>query len=415
MSNPLLVGVDVHRQTNTVCLMDQAGHLLGARRTIDNNRVGAEVLVQQLAQQMAQGDFDTIQIAAEATGWYWWHFFQTLARDPTVQPWPLQLYPLNPRLTANFAKTYVDRDHTDLNDAFVIADRLRMGRDLPPPYQLDARYLAVRLLTRYRFHIIHALSREKAYALSILYLKASEYGRLKPFANLFGAASRAVLQEFASLEQIATMPFDELVEWLDVRGKRHFADPQHNARILQQVARDSYVLPDALTLPVHQVLGLCLQHITFLEGQLKRLDSAIAEKVALIPHTLETIPGIGPVFAGGLVAELGDIARFEFDQAKVAKFAGFKWKKHQSGDFTAEETHLTRTGNHYLRYYFCEAANAVRMHDREYGAYYERKYREVRQHQHKRAIVLTARKLVRLVVRLLTTNQPYQVRRPASS
>ena len=415
MSHPLLVGVDVHRQTNTVCLMDAAGHVLGPRRTIDNNRPGAAVLVDQVAQKMAQGDFDAIQIAAEATGWYWWHFFQTLARDPTLQQWSLQLYPLNPRLTANFAKTYVDRDHTDVGDAFVIADRLRMGHDLPPPYQLDARYLALRLLTRYRFHVIHTLTREKAYALAILYLKASEYGRLKPFGNLFGAASRAVLQEFASLEAIAAMPFDELAEWLDVRGKRRFADPQDNARTLQQVARDSYALPDALQLPVHQILGWSLQHITFLEGQIKRLDSAISEQLTNIPHTLETIPGIGPVFAAGIVAELGDIARFAFDQAKVAKFAGFKWKKHQSGDFTAEETHLTRTGNRYLRYYFCEAANAVRMHDAEYAAYYDRKYREVRQHQHKRAIVLTARKLVRLVVRLLTSNQSYQVRRPASS
>jgi transposase len=415
MSNPLLVGVDVHRQTNTVCLMDQAGHLLGPRRTIDNNRPGAELLVQQLAQKMEAGDFDTIQIAAEATGWYWWHFFQTLSRDPTLIAWPLQLYPLNPRLTATFAKTYVDRDHTDVGDAFVIADRLRMGRDLPPPYQLDERYLALRLLTRYRFHLVHILAREKAYALSILYLKASEYSRLKPFGNLFGAASRAVLQEFASLEAIAELPFDELVEWLDVRGKRRFADPHDNARTLQQVARDSYDLPEALRLPVHQVLGWSLQHLTFLEGQVKRLDSAISEQMTTIAHTLETIPGIGPVFAGGIVAELGDIARFEYDQAKVAKFAGFKWKKHQSGDFTAEETRLTRTGNRYLRYYFCEAANAVRMHDREYAAYYDRKYREVRQHQHKRAIVLTARKLVRLVVRLLTSNQAYQPRRPAAS
>ena len=165
----------------------------------------------------------------------------------------------------------------------------------------------------------------------------------------------------------------------------------------------------------HQSLGWSLQHVTFLEGQIKRLDSAIGEQLACIPHTLETIPGIGPVFAGGIVAELGDVARFEYDQAKVAKFAGFKWKKHQSGDFTAEETRLTRTGNRYLRYYFCEAANAVRMHDREYAAYYDRKFHEVRQHQHKRAIVLTARKLVRLVVRLLTTNQAYQPRRPTSS
>ena len=53
------------------------------------------------------------------------------------------------------------------------------------------------------------------------------------------------------------------------------------------------------------------------------------------------------------------------------------------------------------------------MHTAEYRAYYDRKYHEVRQHQHKRALVLTARKLVRLVVRLLATNQPYHTRRPA--
>jgi hypothetical protein len=51
------------------------------------------------------------------------------------------------------------------------------------------------------------------------------------------------------------------------------------------------------------------------------------------------------------------------------------------------------------------------MRDAEYKAFYERKYHEVRKHQHKRAIVLTARKLVRLVVRLLTTNEPYRPRR----
>lgn len=51
------------------------------------------------------------------------------------------------------------------------------------------------------------------------------------------------------------------------------------------------------------------------------------------------------------------------------------------------------------------------MRDAEYAAYYDRKYHEVPKHQHKRAITLTARKLVRLVVRLLTTNQPYRPRR----
>ena len=144
---------------------------------------------------------------------------------------------------------------------------------------------------------------------------------------------------------------------------------------------------------------------------MKRLDTAIAHQLENIPHTLDTIPGFGPVFSGGIIAEIGNLARFDYHQAKVAKYAGFKWRKRQSADFQAEETRLTRTGNRYLRYYLCEAANRVRMCDSEYAAYYERKFHEVRKHQHKRAIVLTARKLVRLVVRLLTTNQPYRPRR----
>ena len=40
-------------------------------------------------------------------------------------------------------------------------------------------------------------------------------------------------------------------------------------------------------------------------------------------------------------------------------------------------------------------------------AYYWRKYNEVPKFQHKRALVLTARKLVRLVHALLTKNVPY--------
>lgn len=131
-----------------------------------------------------------------------------------------------------------------------------------------------------------------------------------------------------------------------------------------------------------------------------------------IPNTLTTIPGFGLVLAAGIMAEIGGVERFDCNEAKVAKFAGLKWRKSGSAEFQSEETRLTRTGNSYLRYYFCEAAFSVQRCDSEYGAYFQRKFKEVRKHQHKRATVLTARKLVRLVVRLLATNQPYQPRRP---
>ncbi len=253
---PLFIGVDVHRKTNTFCLMDQAGRQFAPRFTLDNNRPGTQALIQKVTQVMEADGFTELRVAAEATGWYCFHFFETLQNDPVLQAWPKELFALNPRLTANFKKAYVDLDKSDPIDAYVIADRLRWGRDVSTPFQYDKNLLALRFLTRYRYHLVHQLASEKAYCTAILYLKASEYTRedRQAFSNLFGAASVAVLQEFASIEQVAAMPFDELVEFIDAHGKHRFADPTENARRLQKSARDSYPLPEALQPAVNLVL-----------------------------------------------------------------------------------------------------------------------------------------------------------------
>ena len=59
------------------------------------------------------------------------------------------------------------------------------------------------------------------------------------------------------------------------------------------------------------------------------------------------------------------------------------------------------------RYYLLEAANSVRRCDSEFRRYYDLKFKEVNKYQHKRALALTARKLVRLVFRLLKDNRLY--------
>ncbi len=413
MNNPLLVGVDVHRKQNVFSLMDASGNEIGSRFGSENNRPGTAQTIEQLKGHMESGEYDGLQIGAEATGYYWLHFFQMLQSDEFLNQWPLDLYSFNPRVIAHYKKTFIDMDKTDGNDAYVIADRLRLGRELPVPFNLDEQYLALRFLTRYRYHLVHNLASEKSYFLAILYLKASEYTRkeTQPFSDVFGAASRAVLLEFTSIEEIAALPFDELQELIDAKGKRRFPDPSDNTRKLQRVAQDSYPLPPLVLPSVNLILSTSLRQITQLEQAIKRIDTAIEEQLLAIPHTLNSIPGFGPVYTAGIIAEIGDVARFDFDQAKVAKFAGFKWRRNQSADFEAEETKLTRTGNRYLRYYFCEAANIIRLHDVDYKLFYQRKFKEVRKHQHKRAIVLTARKLIRLVVRLLTTNQTFRPRR----
>ena len=122
----------------------------------------------------------------------------------------------------NFRKSLGDWDKTDDLDTAVITERLRFGRQLPYPFHMEERYLPLRTLTRYRYHLVGELVRVKSHALSLVYLKASEYTARPAFANIFGKTSQAVLKEFPSWKTVATMPFDELVEWLDVKGKRRF-------------------------------------------------------------------------------------------------------------------------------------------------------------------------------------------------
>jgi transposase len=412
----LIVGVDVHRRTNVIQVMDGQGDVVDSSRRFANNGTGTNRLAHHLAQLSCSGGFSAIHIAAEATNNYWLPFFCQLSRSAVLSSWPLSLYPFNPRVVHGFKKALGDLEKTDRLDAAVAAERLRFGKELPRPFQMDELYLPLRALTRYRYHLVHELVRVKSYCLSQVYLKATNYSDKdqKPFSNVFGATSQAVLQEFATLDTIANMPFDELVEWIDVKGKRRFPNPQENARKLQKIAADSYQLPAEWSAVVHDIISLNLRHMSLLENLIQRVETAIAQQLHAIPNTLDTIPGIGPVLSAGIIAEVGDLARFDYNEAKVASFAGLKWPRSQSADFEAEDTKMSRSGNRFLRYYLCEAAQMVRMHSPEYRDFYDRKYKEVRKHQHKRAIVLTARKLVRLVVRLLATNEPYRLRRVSS-
>lgn len=143
---------------------------------------------------------------------------------------------------------------------------------------------------------------------------------------------------------------------------------------------------------------------------MKLVDQAIEKSInGMNPNAftiLKSIPGIGPVWAAGMLSEIGDINAFHSSDA-LAKYVGLTWRKNDSGDFSSEDNPITKAGNTYLRDYLGEAANSVRRHIPEYGEYYAKKYAEVTKHQHKRALALTSRKFVRLVFGLPVKKQLY--------
>src|SRR5699024_1072138 len=222
--------------------------------------------------------------------------------------------------------------------------------------------MALQRLTRTRYHLMQDLTRESNFLMTNLYLKFSDYAITGPFKqNKLGATSLAVMEEFESVEDIVGMPVDKLIEFLVLHGKNRFDDPEAVARSLQKAARSSYRLPDSMADSVNLAMASSIRVIRVVQEQLKVLKKAIVDHLGTIPQTLDTVPGIGPIFASGILAEV-NILEFK-KQQQLAKYGGLAWNQNQSGDFTAKRTRLIQSGNRYLKYYLVEAANSVRVHD----------------------------------------------------
>jgi hypothetical protein len=90
---------------------------------------------------------------------------------------------------------------------------------------MDDRYKALQKLTRARFHTVQNLTREKNWFLNNLFLKFSSLAQEKIFSDKFGATSSSIIEEFFSVDDISYMPIEDLVEFINKKGKGHFENP----------------------------------------------------------------------------------------------------------------------------------------------------------------------------------------------
>lgn len=414
IQNTLFVGIDVAKDANRVHAMNFDRHRL-ASFSIPNDQDGASRLETQILSTLRTAGLSHCAIVIESTGIYSAHIATFLSASPALSALDSRVYLINPKITKNYRESFTDMDKTDPADAYLLADLARVGRtDKLFPFR-GSQKLALQRLTRHRMHISELITAEKNYALNNIYLKFSAFDACRDgetiFSNTFAVSAISVLTEFRTTDEIVETPLEDLAAFLIRVSKNRIDDPLHTASLLQKAARASFRLDHAAYDPVNIALASSLNCIQCFKNELKDVNRAIDLQAKGFSdsqyQSLLSIPGIGPVYASGILAEIGDISQFH-DEAALAKYAGLTWRKHQSGRFDAEDTFMTRTGNVFLRYYFCEAANSVCCHLEEYRRYYKSKFNEVATHQHKRALALTARKLVRLVHGLMSSGRLYQ-------
>lgn len=411
MTRTLFVGIDVSLKSNQVCAInfnqDKIFNL-----SFSNTPNGSELLVSKVLETINQHHFDKIIFAMECTGVYYMHIASFLSTNEFLNNLHSTVYTVNAKSIDKYKDSFIDVEKTDPTDAFIIADFVRVGRTNSLSPFKGSQILALQRLTRQRKHLADQISKEKCYVSSNIFLKFSALTNTddKPFSNTFGKSSSSILTEFLSTEDIINTPINELVDFISSKGKNRFKNPEDNAKILVKAARDSYRLDQVSYEAVGSAIASSLTVINCLQNEIKNVDKAILKVIKGLGNDyyqiLQSIPGIGPVFAAGIVAEIVDINYFK-SHNQLAKYAGFYWPRHQSGEFEHSNKPMAKSGNMYLKYYISEATSKAVINDPVLKNFYQRKYSEIRTHQHKRALALSSRKLTRLIFGLLCKNQLY--------
>ncbi|WP_017559963.1 transposase, partial [Nocardiopsis baichengensis] len=97
------------------------------------------------------------------------------------------------------------------------------------------------------------------------------------------------------------------------------ARPGHRAAL--QAVLEGAAASGAAPAAVVRVLGVRLEEIAYLSGQIAGLEEEVAGLAGPLTVNLRRITGVGPLVAAHLVAAVGDIARFASHDA-LAAFAG---------------------------------------------------------------------------------------------
>lgn len=408
----LFVGIDVSKQSNYIRALDFNQNQFLDFKAL-NNEVGATSIKDKVIPILTQNNFNSVIFIIESTGVYSYHIATFLSTNDELLKYNSTVYCVNPKVVKKYIESYNDSDKTDPDDALALADFGRVGRCKNLSPWRGPQLLALQRLTRFRIHLTEQVTREKNYVLNNIFLKFSSFSTDEedfPFSNKFGTTSRAVLTDFMSTEEIIDSSLEDLTNFINSKGKGRFSDPTKTAELLQKTARDSYRLDKVAYEPINAAIASSLNCIKTFENEIKDISKAIELNVKGINpqgyEILKSIPGIGPVFASGILSEIGSIEQFDNDEG-LAKYAGITWRKNQSGKFDSEDTYMTKTGNAYLRYYIMEATASVVRQIPEYNDFFNKKFKEAKTHQYKRALALTSRKLIRLIYGLLRKNQLY--------
>ena len=394
----LIVGCDIGSETHYARAIDTRGRELSKSAfSFSNTDEGFESLLDWATKHAAAFEKKQIVLGLEPTGHYWFCLTKWLiVKGISV----VQVNPYAVKQTKEVEDNSQLKD--DRKDPKLIANLVKDG-NFGMPYLPEGLYADIRRLSMFR----DQLNEDRIRNLNRLHreMKIS----FPEYKDAFGKIDGSFC-----LEILKVAPFPDDLKILGIEGIKqiwHEAKLRGrgyaNAAAIIEYANKSVGMKDGAE-SSKQAVKWFVNRIIELDEQLSDIENQLNQKCMEIPYAenILAISGIGGNILSGILAEMGDISRFD-DVKEIQKLSGLGLVACSSGKHTGE-TKISHRGRKRLRYWLFQAARSAVAHSEEFKElhvyYTTRKDNPLKKMQ---SLIVIACKILRVIFTILTKGTTY--------
>ena len=394
----LILGCDVGSETHYLRAIDTRGRELSkSAYSFRNNCEGFQSAKKWAVELAAKNEKKQIVLGLEPTGHYWFCLATwMIANGISV----VQVNPYAVKQTKEVEDNSQLKD--DTKDPKLIANLVKDG-NFGMPYLPEKVYAELRRLSMFR----EQLNEDRIRAINRMHREMKIY--FPEYKEALGRVEGAF-----SLELLKQTPFPEETQTLGEEGIRQiWHDAKLRGRGYSRVreivgyAKTSVGMKDGAEASAMAVKWF-VKEIRELDEKLAEIEKLMREKYQEIPYAknILEISGIGENTLSGILAEMGDISRFD-DVKEIQKLSGLGLVACSSGKHKGE-TKISHRGRKRLRYWLFQAAKSAVAHAEEFKElhvyYTTRADNPLKKMQ---SLIVIACKLLRIIYGILKNGTVY--------
>jgi len=391
------VGIDIGKRKHAATALSPQGEVIARLASFPNSRQGVDQLEKDVLRKA--GGPNKVLVGMEATGHYWMCVYHELTRRG------YSCVVLNPLQTNARSKANIRKTRTDKIDSGTIA-RVILSGEAKATRVPDPRTAELRLLVRHQRRLLQAAGDMERYAHTLVDRIFPEYAGI--FCKPFLSAARELIRQIGFAPDRLVENADRVREILAKVGRGRIASETIDQ--LLQKAKESIGTRQAEEVAESQLRSI-LDYLDTLRRQIADIDKQLDERIEQFDSPLSSL-GLTSRLTAVVHAESDPIGDFTNPQQYVA-YTGLDPSLHDSGDSIRGRGKISKRGSPLLRNALYLAAFVVsRRHD-----YFRRIYHKHRKRgkTHRNALVIVARRLARVIWRLLTDGRQFTARPPKTA